>query len=86
MVDGDWLYSESRVLDPFYNLAWEEFILANKRIEDSILLFWKNKKSIILGRYQNIYEEVDLDFVKKKIYWLLAEIQEVEQFIMMLGI
>lgn len=45
--------------DPFFNEAMEEYLCGIER-EDDLLVLWRNQPSIILGKYQNIYEELDL--------------------------
>lgn len=50
------------VTDPYYNLAWEEYIFKNVKSEEDILLIWQNEPSIIVGRNQNVFEEVNLDY------------------------
>lgn len=45
--------------DVCYNLALEEYVLANFR-EGSCLMLWINDTALVLGRYQNVYEEINL--------------------------
>lgn len=47
---------------PSFNLAWEEYILKNKYQGDDIFFLWQNTPSIIVGRNQNIYREINLDY------------------------
>lgn len=51
--------------DPYFNLAWEEYILKNIYKDEDIFLLWQNDQSIIVGRNQNVFEEVNLDYVIK---------------------
>ncbi len=53
------------ITDPRLNLALEEFLLRHVRLEEPILLFYVNEPSVILGRNQNVWEEVDWDYVEK---------------------
>lgn len=50
----------SPFIDPFKNLALEEYILKNLFKEETIVFLWQNSSSVIIGRNQNIYEEVNL--------------------------
>lgn len=50
--------------DVYFNLATEEYLLKN--FEENVFMIWQNQPSIILGKHQNIWEEVNLDFVKQK--------------------
>lgn len=49
--------------DPYKNHAIEEFLM-NKFNEDCFML-WENDKSILIGRNQNIYNEINIEYVKK---------------------
>ncbi len=51
--------------DPYFNLAWEEYILKNIHQDEDIFLLWQNETSIIVGRNQNVFEEVNLHFIVK---------------------
>jgi lipoate-protein ligase A len=58
------LIDAEAVTDPRTNLAIEEHILRNlKNLEDSVFLYI-NEPSIILGRNQNPFEEVNLQFAE----------------------
>lgn len=53
------------ITDPMINLAIEEYVLKNFGEEDTYLLFYVNKPSIIIGRNQNSVEEINTDYVEK---------------------
>lgn len=46
--------------DPFFNLAAEEILLAEG--QGDIFMIWRNEKSVIVGKNQNTYGEIDRDF------------------------
>lgn len=53
------------ITDPRINLAIEEYLLKNMDVEqDSILLFYINQPSIIIGKNQNTIEEINTDYVE----------------------
>ncbi len=52
-------YLETAKEDPYYNLAYEEYILKNCR-DDDYLILWQNENTIVMGLHQNPYEEIDL--------------------------
>jgi len=56
-------YIETKSTDPYYNLAFEEYILRNKR-EGDWLLLWRNANTVVVGMNQNPLEEIDEGFVK----------------------
>lgn len=51
--------------DPYFNLAWEEYIFKEIHKSEDIFLLWQNTPSIIVGRNQNVFEEVHLDYIVK---------------------
>jgi lipoate---protein ligase len=51
--------------DPTLNLALEEYMLNQLDLVEPYLLFYINRPSIIIGRNQNAYEEVNLPYVRK---------------------
>lgn len=53
------LINESK--NPYFNLSMEEYILKNK--EDDFFILWQNDKSIIIGKNQNTYAEINNTYV-----------------------
>lgn len=51
------------ITDPSINLALEEYVLNNFGEQDTYLLFYINRPSIIIGRNQNTVEEINTDYV-----------------------
>ena len=56
-------YLETNSTDPYYNLAFEEFVLLN-RTEGDYLLLWQNANTIVIGKHQNAEEEINRAFVE----------------------
>lgn len=56
-------YLETGSRDPFYNLAFEEYVLAN-RPEGDYLILWQNDNTVVIGQNQNTEEEIDRAFVE----------------------
>lgn len=48
----------------YYNLAVEEYIFSNM-IDDDFLLLWVNDPCIVVGKHQNIFEEVNCKEIQK---------------------
>lgn len=48
---------DSHSTDPYYNLAFEEFIFTRIREED-VFLLWRSTPCMVVGSYQNICREV----------------------------
>lgn len=57
-------YLETGSDDPAYNLAFEEYVQANRR-EGSYLILWQNRNAVIIGRNQNAQEEINRTFVEQ---------------------
>ncbi len=57
-------YLETGSTDPCYNLAFEQYILENRR-EGDWLLLWQNENTVVIGLNQNTLEEIDPDFVRR---------------------
>ncbi len=57
-------YLETHSQDPAYNLAFEEFVLAN-RTKGDYLLLWQNDNAIVIGRNQNAEAEINRTFVEE---------------------
>ncbi|KFZ27431.1 MAG: Lipoate-protein ligase LplJ [Candidatus Izimaplasma bacterium HR2] len=51
--------------DPLYNLALEEYVFKHLHINEDILLIWQNKNSVIIGRDQNPFREVNCPYTHK---------------------
>lgn len=49
--------------DPYYNLALEEYLLNNS--DDDIFMLWQNAPVVVIGRNQNAYAEVNLEYAKE---------------------
>lgn len=57
-------YIESNNTDVYFNLALEEYVLNNLK-DDIYFMFWKNDKSIVLGKYQNVFEEINIKAIEE---------------------
>lgn len=49
--------------DPSYNLAMEQYLVEQKT--ERYFYFWRNDRSVIVGKNQNTLSEIDLDFVEQ---------------------
>lgn len=50
--------------DPAWNLAAEEYLLTQR--SEPFFRLWRNADSVIIGRHQNAFAEIDLDFVERE--------------------
>ena len=53
------------VTDPKVNLAIEEHVLRNFDPTGEFLMLYINEPSVIMGKHQNVFEEVNVDFVQE---------------------
>lgn len=51
--------------DPHYNMALDEWMLACMDCEEPVLRIWRNSPSVIVGANQNVFSEVNLDYLDK---------------------
>lgn len=60
------IYIPSYSTDPTWNLALEEYCQKNLTQFPEIIMLWQNDNSIIVGRYQNMAREINLDVAREK--------------------
>ncbi len=49
--------------DAYFNLALEQYLLDSKN--GNIFMLWRNDRAVIIGKNQNAYAELDVDYVEK---------------------
>lgn len=49
--------------DAWFNLATEEYLLKN--FSEEFFMLYQNKPSVVIGKYQNVLAEVNLDFIRR---------------------
>lgn len=47
-----------------YSFAVEEYIISSTDFTDEYFLFWNTKDTLMIGRFQNTVEEINLDFAE----------------------
>lgn len=55
-------YIDNTAIDPYFNLAAEEYLL--KYTEEEYFMLWRDEPCIIVGKNQNTLSEINLDYVK----------------------
>ncbi|MEA4965362.1 MAG: lipoate--protein ligase [Oscillospiraceae bacterium] len=58
------IYLETGSQNPYYNLAFEEYVLAN-RTDGDYLMLWQNDNTIVIGQNQNAEAEINRAFVEE---------------------
>ncbi len=51
-------------IDPYFNLATEQYLLDSEDKGD-VFMLWRNSPSVIIGKNQNAYGEINLGFVEE---------------------
>ena len=62
------IYVKNNINDPYFNTASEEYILENfngSGNERNVFMLWRNMPCVYLGRNQNAYAEINLDYAEK---------------------
>lgn len=49
--------------DVYFNLAAEEYLLKN--LQEDILMLWQSTPAVVIGKYQCVENEVNIDYTKK---------------------
>jgi len=55
---------ERNIIDPYFNIAAEEYVL--KEFSDEVFMLWQNEPCIIVGKHQNTLAEINLDYVSEQ--------------------
>lgn len=54
------IYIQTDSNDPYFNQAFEEYVFEHSSLEEDILLLWINDPCLVCGRFQNIFQEVNV--------------------------
>ena len=53
------IYIETGSADVYYNFGLENYFATEKRLPDTVFLFWRTTPTLMVGKYQNILEEIN---------------------------
>lgn len=59
-------YIESSSTDPYFNLALEEYVFECLPKDESYFMLWQNSNTIVIGKFQNAFEEVNQKSVDER--------------------
>lgn len=57
-----WINTKST--DPYYNFGVEYYFTVEKKLDEPVFLFWRTKPTLMIGKYQNSHEEIDLAYAR----------------------
>ena len=64
---GSMKFFDNRTTDPRFNLALEEVLFQSVRDEeDGYFLLWQNEPTVVVGRFQNTLEEINVPVVRDR--------------------
>ncbi len=58
------IYIDTKSTDVYYNFGCEYYFAKEKIFKDTVFLFWRTSPTLMVGKYQNVAEEINLSFAK----------------------
>ncbi|MCL4319221.1 MAG: lipoate--protein ligase [Firmicutes bacterium] len=52
------------ITDPYFNIALDTWLVREAPFDAQYLMLWQNQPAVIIGRFQNTHEEVNVDFAR----------------------
>lgn len=56
----------SETYNPYFNLAFEEYLVHSHNPTDQILFLWQNQNTVVIGRNQNPWKECNLEELTRR--------------------
>lgn len=57
------IFLKTNSVDPAFNLACEEYYLRDTELD--VFMLWQNSPVVVIGKNQDIYNEIDFDYAEK---------------------
>lgn len=58
-------YLKNRNTDPYFNMAFDEYALECLQLDEPLFYLWQNRPAVIVGLNQNVYAEVEIDYLRE---------------------
>ena len=59
------LYIVNNSIDPYFNLALEEYFLKHHCLAEDLLILWQNCPTVVIGKNQDVLTEINYKFVSQ---------------------
>ena len=59
------IYIQSTTHDPAFNLALEQYVFECMDSQEEYIILWQNDNTVVIGKNQNAFSEVDRDVINK---------------------
>ncbi|MCF2641676.1 lipoate--protein ligase [Roseburia hominis] len=59
------IYIESGSTDPYFNFGLEYYLITEKMFDEPVFLFWQTTPTLMVGKFQNTLEEINLSYAKQ---------------------
>lgn len=60
------IYVDTGSRDPFFNFGAEYYFAAERDLGDTVFLLWSTEPTLMVGKYQNTVEEIDLPYTRER--------------------
>ena len=58
-------YLRNNSTDPYFNMAFDEYALECLALDEPLFFLWQNSPAVIVGLNQNVYAEVNLNYLRE---------------------
>ena len=58
-------YLKNPSVNPYYNMAFDEYCLESLPVDEPVFFLWQNRPAVIVGFNQEVNTEVNLDYLKE---------------------
>lgn len=59
------IYIETGSTDPYFNFGLEYYLITEKMFEEPVFLFWQTTPTLMVGKFQNTLEEINVTYAKE---------------------